>query len=169
MAAVRYPAGAPDPALAAFYEGGGAGLAIGVRQLDLGEDPQVTLVTHGRIAAEALRAAQGLENEGVRTRILLCEYLAPFGELAAEIAPRLSGSVLFLEEEIRAGGFGVNLRDALDRAGATSPRRCEIMALENAFITPVTGQTPLQAAGLDAGSIKETLRRLAAKEGEDHA
>ena len=168
VAAVRYPSGAPDPALSAFYPNGEAGLAIGVRQLDLGQDPQVTLVTHGRVAAEGLRAAKDLESEGVRTRILLCEYLAPFGELAAEIAPRLAGNVLFLEEEIRAGGFGMNLRDALDRADALNGR-CEIMALDNAFIAPVKGQTPLQAAGLDAARIKETLRRLATEEGEDHA
>ena len=68
---------------------------------------------------------------------------------------------LFLEEEIRAGGFGMNLSDALRRLGALEGRRYEILALENGAIAPRRGETPWQSAGLDAPQIQKTIRRLA--------
>ncbi len=168
LCALRYPSGAPDEALAAaFYPDGEPDTAPDVRVWDSGAQPCVTVLTHGRIAAEALNAAQVLQKAGVDTRILLCEQIAPYGEVAARVAALLCGNVLFLEEEIRAGGFGMNLSDALARSGALEGRRYEIMALENGFLNTRHGEEPWQSAGLDAAQIEKTLCRLAgARKGE---
>lgn len=169
LCAVRYPAGEPDAAIAAaFYPNGEADGAPCVRVWESGESPQLSILTHGRIAAQALRAARELQREGIFVRILLCEQIAPYAAVAAQTAPLLAGNLLFLEEEIRAGGFGVHLSDALLRTGALAGRRYEIMALENGFITSRRGEELWQTAALDAAQIKITLRRLAGeKKGEE--
>ncbi len=158
--AVRYPAGALCERLErAFYQDGQTD--IGVRVFDAAKAPVCTIVTHGRIAAEALTAAEELAREDVATRVVLCEYLAPYDTLFAQIASCLVGdSVLFLEEEVRFGGFGMNLADAMHRAGVE--KGYSILATENGFITPAIGQTPLEAAGLSAKDIKNAV--LAMKE-----
>lgn len=154
---IRYPSGSECHALSVF-EGEGP---MGVRVHDSGASPILTIVTHGRIAKNALTVAEKLQKEGKVVRVLLCEYLAPFGELAAEVAPHLSGDhVLFYEEEIKTGGFGVNLADALSVMGALEKRTYRIVAAESAFATPLAGETVWQAAGVDEASLFDATKEL---------
>lgn len=154
---IRYPSGSECHALSVF-EGEGP---MGVRVYDSGASPILTIVTHGRIAKNALTVAEKLQKEGKVVRVLLCEYLAPFGELAAEVAPCLSGDhVLFYEEEIKTGGFGVNLADALSVMGALEKRSYRIVAAESAFATPLAGETVWQAAGVDEASLFDAAKEL---------
>ena len=168
LCALRYPSGEPDAAIAdAFYPNGEPDAAPGVRVWESADAPAVTVLTHGRIAAEALAAATALQDMGIAVRILLCEQIAPYGEVAARTAPLLRGNLLFLEEEVRAGGFGMNLSDALVRCGALEGKRYEILALENGFLNTRRGESPWQSAGLDAAQIQKALCRLVGtKEGE---
>ncbi len=166
LSAIRYPSGVEDPRiLSAFYKDG-EDEHIGVRTWgDAAEIAKITLVTHGRIAAVALEVAERLRKEGAPARVLLCEYLTPYGDLSAELAPLLGGDIVFLEEELRAGGFGMNLRDALERRGAMTGRRHLILGTEDPFSPPAAGETPLMHAGLDAASVyKATLELLKHKE-----
>ncbi len=169
LCVLRYPSGTPDPLLErTFYPDGEPSTLPAVRVWDSGDAPLVTVLTHGRITAEAVRAAQTLQKEGIAVRILLCEQIAPYATVAARVAPLLQGDLLFLEEEIRAGGFGMNLSDALSRAGALAGKRYEIMALENGFIAPKQGEALWQTAGLDATRIQKVICRLAnAEKGEE--
>ena len=161
--AIRYPSGCEDATLVqAFYPyGRGENEPLGVRvwQSRAG-DVALTVVTHGRIAREALEAARALDEAGVPVRVLLCEYLAPYAALSAEIAPLLAGGVLFLEEEVRAGGFGMNLADALLAIGAIKHQSMVIIATENGFVTPKTGENIRHAAGVDAAAICRAAEKL---------
>ena len=76
----------------------------------------------------------------------------------------LGGSVIFLEEELRSGGFGMNLSHALREAGFLSDVRYNVMGTENGFLTQKKGQTPLQAAGLDADAVVRAAKDLTEKE-----
>ncbi len=158
ISAVRYPSGVPDAHIEqAFY--GERPARLGVRVWDSTDAPMLTLVTYGRIVNEALTAAKALAEKGVGIRILLCEYLAPYGTLCAELAPLLvGGDVIFLEEEIRAGGFGMHLSDALRRAG--DMHKHHRMATENGFLVPCERQTVFAAAGIDAAHIQATVQQI---------
>ncbi len=162
VTAVRYPNGCEDPQLVqAFYPNGiGADELPRVRVWGCDASAAVTLVTHGRIATVALEAAKRLREEGVSAQVLLCEYLAPYGHLSAEIAPLLQGDVLFLEEEILSGGFGMNLFATLREQGAMTGRAARMMAVADGFLTPAVGQTPWQAAGLDTDAVIRTAKQL---------
>lgn len=165
VAALRYPAGTAEPALLSAFYGDGEEGATSVRVFDAAEQPVLTVVTHGRIAAEAVCAARALADAGIAVRVLLCEYLAPYGALAAEVAPLLAGNLLLLEEELGSGGFGEHLRAALEAQGALARRHVVLLATQNAFLTPAPGQTLYDAAGIDAKTIEKTLHDLL-QEGE---
>ena len=169
VSAIRYPSGGEsDALLAAFYPDGRAPDAVPSVRMWQSRDgaAQLTVVTHGRIAQEALAAARELDAQGVCTRVLLCEYLAPYGELSAELEPLLSGKLLFLEEEVRAGGFGMNLADTLLRRGVLTNEDHTIVATEDGFVTPRAGEDIRAAAGVDAAAILRAARKLLKKETE---
>ena len=172
LSAIRYPNGCEDPRiLSAFYpDGADDGRPIGVRAWgDPAPKTALTIVTHGRMAGVALEVAGQLRALGTPAQVLLCEYLAPYDDLADRIMPLLGGDILFLEEEVRTGGFGMSLSDALEKRGAFAHRRRRILGTENGFLIPSAGQTPLQAAGLDVASVLKAARNFIEKEGQSDA
>ena len=161
-AAIRYPNGGEDPRLKAAFYPEGEPTDIGVRESDPAcrEVPAAVIVTHGRITTEALEARERLAREGIRVGILLCEYLKPYGRLAEEVAAKLPEGVpvLFLEEEIRAGGFGMMLSDALIRRGAMTGRDYAILATDDSFVGQSRPEPIYRTAGVDAEAIAATIR-----------
>ena len=170
LSAIRYPSGTEDPRIRAAFYDSEPDERIGVRAFgDAADKAKITVVTHGRIAAVALEAADRLRGEGTPARVLLCEYLTPYGDLSRELAPLLGGNVIFLEEEIRAGGFGMNLADALIRMGAMRGRQYRMMGTEDPFSPADKGETPLSHAGLDAASVYSAAQELLICEENEHA
>ncbi len=171
VCAIRYPNGQEDAQVVeTFYAASAASAAseIGVRASfsltgNKDQDPEAVIVTHGRIVSQALQAAKTLAEQGKRVGILLLERLTPYTDIAKRVAghlPRGEGAVLFLEEEIRAGGMGMLLSDALKGYDVMQNKTTSIMALEDPFCTPAEGQTCLEAAGLDADSIVSRLQEM---------
>ena len=120
-------------------------------------------MTHGRIAAEAVEARDRLAEEGIPVSILLCEYLKPYARLAEEVAAHLPAGVpvLFLEEEIRAGGFGMMLADALSRRGAMEGRSYAILATDDHFVIQSRPEPIFRTAEVDACAVIRQIRALA--------
>ena len=166
--AIRYPNGGEDAHLRDTFYPDGDPTDIGIRESDPAchEIPAAIVITHGRITKEALAARDRLAEEGIGVGILLCEYLKPYDRLAAEVAARLPDGVplLFLEEEIRAGGFGMLLSDALIRGGMPASRPYAIMAVDDDFVHPraVSGSPEpiFRTAGIDSHAIEAKLREL---------
>lgn len=165
-AVIRYPCGGEDPRiLSAFYRE--APGAPGVRMWQSGAEPAATVVTYGRIAGEALAAAELLAKEGIGLRILLCEYLSPYPRLAAMVTPELCGQgVLFLEEGILHGGFAENLATQLVRVGSITCACVKILAIEDGFCIPKKGESMYTAFGLDAAAIARAIKDMIG--GEQH-
>ena len=163
-AAIRYPNGGEDGRLREVFYPHGAASDIGVRESDSHRNtvPAAVIVTHGRITGEALAARDRLAEEGILVGILLCEYLKPYDRLAAEVADRLPQGVpvLFLEEEIRAGGFGMLLSDALIRRGAMEGRVYTILATDDSFVCQDQPESIYRTAGVDAEAIAAGIRGM---------
>ncbi len=161
VSAIRYPSGGENARVVnAFYAGGGDD-KIGIRT-DFDRVPENIIITHGRIAAECLCAEELLRGEEISVGIILCEYAAPYGELADEIISVMKNdgisSVTFVEEEIKAGGFGMLLSEALRVKGALDGKKYSIMATDDAFVSREKGQTYIKASRLDASSIAEKIK-----------
>ena len=92
-----------------------------------------------------------LRAEGVKVGILLLEQIKPYEQTAAQILAQLPHNacpVLFLEEEIRTGGMGMLLSDAMRDAPEMHGRTTRILALEKPLEYPSEiGQTCLKMAG----------------------
>ena len=164
-AAIRYPnAGESQAVLDAFYGGESAELAPACRTnySDAGALDAV-IVTHGRIADEALAACDELAACGVRCGVILLELIKPFDRAAALIEANLpagEATVLFIEEEIRAGGMGMLLSDKLRGRPIMQNKRLRILAVDDDFVRRDRAVPIWTAAGVDrAAIVAEILRK----------
>ena len=162
-AAIRYPNGGEDPRIKSVFYPDGAPVSIGVRaSFDIISPPDAVIIVHGRLAAEALRAADMAAEQHLRVGVLLCEYIKPYPRLADELIPYLaalpsSAPILFAEEEIRAGGFGMMLADALRRHPAFAPHPYDILAVNDSFVHQSTNEPIWRTAHVDAASMLEKM------------
>ena len=164
--AIRYPNGREDAEVVQRFYADETPAPDHIRADDEGNTPDVVIVTHGRIVKEALLAKQTLEERGLSVRILLMEQIAPCAEAAERLVRRLPEKpchIVFLEEEIKAGGFGMQLSAALRERSDFSGHSVQIIALENAFVMPAAGETIWDAAGLSAPFLVEKIQSQISK------
>ena len=163
-AAIRYPNGGEDDLLKTSFYKNGDPTDIGIRESNPENHatPAAIIITHGRITREALTAKAKLADEGIPVGILLCEYIKPYKKLAEEITQRLPAGVplLFAEEELRAGGFGMMLTDALRRNGGLDGHPYAILATDDSFVTQDKPEPIFRTAGVDAEAMMAAIRGL---------
>lgn len=120
------------------------------------------IITHGQIVREAMRARKMLEDEGVRVGILLAEQIMPYDALARDVLSYMTEAsipVITLEEEIRAGGFGMMLFDRLFESSVMKNKKTAIMALDNTFADSY-GEDIYRSFGLDAEAIVSKVKEM---------
>ncbi len=156
--AIRYPNATESAAvLDAFYGGDTCELPPAVRTSYADTDPiKAVIVTHGRMADEALAAAEALTESGVLSGVILLEIIKPFAQAAELIVRKLPDScrtIVFLEEEIRAGGMGMMLADCLADHPAMQNKRVRILASPDEFVRTEAGKSIFSSAGIDRAAI----------------
>ena len=161
--AVRYPSGCENERVVnSFYSSGEYNTPSAVR--DFEDTPDLVIITHGRIVLEAMDAKDELAKEGISVGIILLEMLKPYGECAENVARLLQHkpkAVIFLEEEIRSGGMGMNLSDAMERKHVLDGISYGIVAVDDSFVDKrEVGQSVYSAAGVDSEHIVMTARSL---------
>ncbi len=133
--------------------------SIGVRVYRNGASPktaQTVIITHGKIALEAISAADALNARGITAAVILAEFLKPYDRLAHLVAEELgssAGHIILLEEEVRTGGFGMILSESLRRIPAYRNTLFTLLAPENDFVVPNEGESVYDAAGVSAAHI----------------
>ena len=155
---IRYPSGSEQKNITNSFYSDGRVEKIGVRtDFSMSDKPKNIVITYGRIANEALEAKKLLEKENLSLGIILCEYLSPYDSLADEIGKILEVSdpdiLLFLEEEIKCGGFAMNLCDTMKKKEMLVNKTYDILATEDPFVTRTIGETYIKASGIDRESI----------------
>jgi transketolase len=121
-----------------------------------GED--VAIVACGITVDEADRAAEALEGDGIRARVLDCYSVKPIDAEAVRSAARDCGAIVTVEDHWPEGGLGDAVLDALADTD-DRPRVTKLAVRE----MPVSG-TPeelLREAGIDAQAIAAAARELA--------
>lgn len=166
--AIRYPNAAEDENVRkCFYPEGGVYDELSVRTyIPSDVPPKAAIVTHGKIASEALKAADTLTSQGIPTCVLLAEFIKPYAHLAGlltEKLPETVSTLVFLEEEIRNGGFGMILSDTLRASQAfnsTFPDVIlDVLATDESFVIPKKDQTPYQCAEIDCDSVVALIKK----------
>ncbi|MBQ8447583.1 MAG: 1-deoxy-D-xylulose-5-phosphate synthase [Clostridia bacterium] len=161
-AAVRYPRGGENARICeAFYGAEENEAVLGARaNFEKGDALDAVIVTDGVIAAEALLACEKAGEKGVRAGVILLEKIKPYGECAQNVMRLLPDGVkkiIFLEEEIRAGGMGMLLADEMARRGMLDGIETAIMAVDDTFVPRHSGKTMYEDAGICAEDIVKIL------------
>ncbi len=160
--AIRYPNGSENERVVSeFYPNGVAETLGAVRNFEEGDTPSAVIVTHGRIAREALRASDILTGEGIKVGIILLEVLKPYGETAERILsmlPESARTVVFLEEEIKNGGMGMLLFDKLKDNPAMCGKTLKILAVDDTFVERHVGNNVFTDAHISAEYIVKAIR-----------
>ncbi len=162
--AIRYPNGTESQEVCrAFYADGVYGKPSVRCSYAKDSNIQAVIVTHGRIVTEAMHAVDRLAQEGISVGILLLEYIKPYADVAKEAEQYLpnGAKLLFLEEEIRAGGMGMNLADEWTRRGRLRTEDFAILATDDSFVDKrAAGQSIYDAAGISESHIAAAIRAL---------
>lgn len=119
----------------------------------------VTLVGAGVTLHEALKAADILDADGIRARVIDCYSIKPIdAESLLTAAGETQGRVIIAEDHRPEGGLGLAVKDALLTA---PPSDLSITHLAvHGMPGSGTGQELLAWAGIDAEHIAEAARRL---------
>jgi 1-deoxy-D-xylulose-5-phosphate synthase len=164
--AIRYPNGCEsDDVLARFYADGTDETLSCRADFDTSETECIDalIVTDGRVISEAIAAADCWQKEkGKRAGIILIERIKPYEIAADYIAHRLpshASRVIFLEEDIRAGGMGMMLSDILNRR---YPEKMEnksvrILAPEDNFVIRENSESIYTTAGVSTDCVLKAL------------
>ncbi len=160
-AAIRYPNGYEDDAVAKAFYGENELSEIGVKSNYADREVQdAVIVTHGRIVKEAMRAAEILAGKQLQVGIILLEQLKPYDVLAEKVSrllPQKSCKLVFLEEEIKAGGMGMMLSDALSEYVIMKNKETLIMAVDDSFAVQDRCEPILHSVGLDCDAIVDRI------------
>ena len=163
--AVRYPSGYENEEIVeAFYPNEAYGTPAAVSDHDKESNKDIVIITHGRIVLEAMKAKKKLEEKGISVGIILLEMLKPYDECAdnvSKLLPESASAVLFLEEEIKSGGMGMNLSEVMRKKGSLDGKRWSIIAIDDSFVEKrQVGQSIYGAAKVDAESIISRAEEL---------
>jgi transketolase len=128
------------------------------RLLRDGED--ITFVTCGGLARDALRAAERLDALGLSTRVLSMHTVQPIDGEALADASRTTGAIITIEEHSLIGGLAAAVAEELLCRGLP-PRRFARIALPARFTTTVGSHDYLRHYyGLDAEAIARRALEL---------
>ena len=163
-AAIRYPNGHEDARIKEVFYPDGEPDTIGTRaSYAKGDKPDAVIVCHGRLTREALRATDLAREQGIYVGVLMAERIKPYDRLADEVLALLPDEkipVLFAEEEIRAGGFGMMLADAMRCDPRFVGRKYDAVASTDSFVIQTCDEPIWRTAGVDAESMLSRIRTM---------
>ncbi|MBS1715624.1 MAG: 1-deoxy-D-xylulose-5-phosphate synthase [Armatimonadetes bacterium] len=134
-----------------------------------GEGPyDVAILATGFMVQESWKAAQSLQSQGVKALVVNARFIRPIDKECLAESVRGVRGVVTVEESVRTGGFGQQVRDALAELGLGNvPLR--ILSLPDAFVEhgaqPIiraeVGLSPDNIARVAAGLVAAKSGRLA--------
>ena len=151
--AIRYPRG----------RGAGANCE-GFKALEIGrgevlrEGRELLIVALGSMVHPSLEAAELLEREGIGTTVINARFIKPLDEELICSLAEDHRAILTVEENVKAGGFGSQVTEALRRKGIK--RRVKVLGLPDEFIEHGPRGKLLELYGLSSRAIAEEGRRL---------
>jgi transketolase len=129
----------------------------GSRVVRSSEEDDVTIVACGITVEEAEKAAEQLESDGIRARVLDCYSIKPIDAQALEKAAQETGGIVTVEDHWPEGGLGEAALSALAQTGQRPP-----VTKLGVRDMPGSGEAAelMNAAGIDAAAIVDSVHRL---------
>ncbi|MER5530219.1 1-deoxy-D-xylulose-5-phosphate synthase [Streptomyces sp. NPDC002677] len=153
---VRFSKGAVGPAVAAVGKVGG----MDVLREPGTDTPDVLLVSVGALAPMCLEIAGLLDKQGISTTVVDPRWVKPVDEAMAPLAER-HRVVVTVEDNIRVGGVGATIAQALRDAGVDVPLRD--FGIPPRFLDHASRAEVMTEIGLTAPDIARQVTGLVAK------
>ena len=153
--AFRYPRGT---AVGVALESPVAALPVGKAEI-LKNGDDVAILALGRCVSEGLKAHARLAEHGVRATVVNCRFVKPIDvDLIAGVARRIP-RIITVEENVRQGGFGSAVLEALNDQGITHVA-VERLGVPDIFVEHGSPDVLRAKYGLDADGIVKAAARL---------
>ncbi len=137
----------------------GASLEIG-KSVELVPGTDVTIVAHGLLVAEAIRAAAVFENEGVSVRVVDMHTIKPLDRDAIARAARETGAIVVAEEHLVDGGLGVRVAQA---AAETHPCIMEFLGIRDTYAESGSPEAVMDKYDMVARGVIAAVRKALAR------
>jgi transketolase len=127
------------------------------KSIELQEGSDVTLLAHGLMVAECLKASDILDGEGISARVIDMHTVKPLDREAIEKAARETKAIVVAEEHLVDGGLGVRVAQAVSEL---APCVMEFVGIENTYAESGTPDGVLQKYGLTAENVAAAARKV---------
>jgi transketolase len=143
------------PKVPLIYQPGQA-FEIG-KSVELVAGTDLTIIATGLMVAEAIRAQQHLESEGISSRVIDMHTIKPLDAGAIQRAASETGAIVVAEEHLVDGGLGVRVAQV---AAMTHPCPMEFVGIQNTYAESATPEQLLDKYGLLARDVIAAAHRV---------
>jgi transketolase len=126
------------------------------KAIELVEGSDVTLMATGLLVAEAIRASEILEGEGVSARVVDIHTIKPLDRDTIGRAAAETGAIVVAEEHLVDGGLGVRVAQVV---AETHPAVMEFVGIQNTYAESGSPDELLDKYGLRATDVAAAARR----------
>lgn len=127
------------------------------RSIELVEGRDVTIIAHGLMVSEAIRASEMLDSEGVSARVIDMHTIKPLDREAISRAAAETRAIVVAEEHLVDGGLGVKVAQVV---AETNPCAMEFVGIQNTYAESGSPEGLLEKYGLAAAPVANAARRL---------
>lgn len=127
------------------------------KAIQLTEGRDLTIMAHGLLVAEAIRAQEALESEGISARVIDMYSIKPLDRNAIERAAADTRAIVVAEEHLVATGLGVRVAQVVTE---TRPCVMEFVGLQDTYAESGAPEELMKKYGLVADNILTAARRV---------
>jgi transketolase len=117
----------------------------------------VALIAHGLLVAEAIRAAEALEADGVSARVIDMYSIKPLDRAAIQRAASETRALVVAEEHLVATGLGVRVAQVV---AETRPCPMEFVGIQDTYAESGTPDELMKRYGLVAPNVVAAAKRV---------
>ncbi len=130
------------------------------KAIELIEGSDVTIIATGLLVAEAIRAQETMESEGIAARVIDIHTIKPLDRDAIARAASETGAIVVAEEHLVDGGLGVRVAQVV---AENNPCVMEFVGIQNTYAESGTPEQLLDKYGLVARDVVAAVRRALAR------
>ncbi len=125
--------------------------------IQLFDGSDLTIIAHGLLVAEAVRAAETLEAEGISARVIDMYSIKPLDRTAIQRAASETRAIVVAEEHLVATGLGVRVAQAV---AETRPCPMEFVGIQDTYAESGSPQELMEKYGLVARNVAAAAKRV---------
>lgn len=126
------------------------------KSIQLTDGNDVTIISHGLMVAEALKAVDILAAEGIAARVIDMHTVKPIDRDAITKAAKETGAIAVVEEHFVETGLGVRVAQVV---AETHPCIMEFHGVGDCYAESGTPEQVLEKYHMNAAAVVETARR----------